>query len=143
MEKTPLEKRWKKIKTRNEMGALVVVYCVLVGAMGAVLLLSALTTQSIVDSLKDDEYLTDDSLPYRDMVNATYTYPVADIDEMAEGQNWMLAMGAVLAAGAIVVPFAMFLVWTPKKEIHEAMCNGDGEKKYCPECGLKFPKEKD
>ena len=45
--------------------------------------MGALAEKEMYRVLKDDDYLTDDGLPYRDMANATYTYPVAE-----ESTNW-------------------------------------------------------
>ena len=149
--KTKEEKHWKKYKEKGWNGTMIAMYCLIFVGLGAILFMGALAEKEMYRVLKDDDYLTDDGLPYRDMANATYTYPVAEIDELAESSNWLLAMGGVLMAASVILLVAMLGVMPEKKEIHSMLCrqwqeekfagkNGYEDMTYCPECGLKLSK---
>ena len=137
------EKHWKKYRRRRSNAILLVTYCALFVFMGAFLLAGGLSQKEMYNSLKDDEYLTDDSLAYRDMVNATYTYTVAEIDELASSSLWMTAMGAVVLVASAIVALVVAWIMPEKREIHSMLCKGDGVIEYCAECGLKLSKLKD
>jgi hypothetical protein len=89
------------------------------------------------------------------MVNATYTYPVAEIDELGETSNRVIFAGGVMMGASLVVAFAVAWVVPEKKEIHSLLCrqwqdekfagkDGPEDMTYCPECGLKLSRlEKD
>lgn len=134
------EKGLKKYKAKRENVIFLVVYCFLFAGLGALVFLGGVNEATMYQALKSDKYLTDDGLPYRDMANATYTYPAAEIDKLAESSNWMMAFGALVFAASIIILFAILWIAPEKKEIHMMLCKGQGEKEYCSECGLKLSK---
>lgn len=141
---TKEEKHWKKYKNKRNNAILMVAYCMLFAVLGAAVLMGGLTQKGMYNALKDDEYLTDDGLPYRDMANATYTYPASEIDEMAEDGNWSIALGIIILAACAIIVLVVVCIMPEKKEIHSMLCNGNGEKEFCSECGLKLSElEKD
>lgn len=149
------ERHWKAYKQKSVNGMIVVLYGLLFAGVGGILLLSGIAEKEMYEVLKDDEYLTDDGLAYRDMVNATYTYPVAEIDELGETSNRVIFTGGVMMGASFVVAFAVAWVVPEKKEIHSLLCrqwqdekfagkDGPEDMTYCPECGLKLSRlEKD
>ena len=139
-EETKEEKHWKKYKTKRDNAILLMVYCALLAMIGAVILMSGLSESAMYNTLKDDEYLTDDGLAYRDMGNATYTYPVSEIDQMAKQSDWAIAIGIIVLVASTCFVLAMALVMPERTEIHTMLCNQTDEKTHCPECGLELSK---
>ena len=137
-EETVVEKHWKKYKTKRDNAILMMVYCALLAVVGMVILMSGLSESAMYNTLKDDEYLTDDGLAYRDMGNATYTYPVSEIDKLAKQSDWAIAIGIIVLAASACFVLAMSLVMPERTEIHTMLCDGTGDKTHCPECGLKL-----
>ena len=93
---------------------------------------------------QDDEYLTDDGIAYRDMGNATYTYPVSEFnDRYMDYRLWLYGGIAVMSVGMALV-FGMLFVLPSNTESHRIYCKKwESEPvsmhfKYCPECGLKL-----
>ena len=154
-EKKKVERHWKAYKQKNGNGLIVLRYGLVFVGLGGLVFLGGIQEKDMYQILKDDEYLTDDGLPYRDMANATYTYPVEKLDEMAEQSNWMIFAGAALMGASVVVTLAVAWVIPEKKEIHSMLCrqwqdeqfagkDGPEDMTYCPECGLKLSRlEKD
>lgn len=143
-EETKEERHWKKYKTKRNNAIVLMAYCAVLALIGGVVLLSGLSEKTMYNTLKDDEYLTDDGLPYRDMGNATYTYPASEINELAERSDWAVALGIIVLVASAVVVLSIAWVMPEKREIHSMLCKGDGDKDYCPECGLKLSRlEKD
>lgn len=135
----PKEKKdW--VSKRNEKIGIMRTVAIYGCILGAGLLFGGLATQTIYDVLQSDEYLTDDGLPYRDMNNATYTYPSSELDRLGEGATWQIYGGAMLLGSTIAIVGAMIYALPPKKDEHQLRCKGTGEWKYCPECGLKLSK---
>ena len=137
-EETKEERHWKKYKTKRDNAILMMVYCALIAMFGAVILMSGLSESAMYNTLKDDEYLTDDGLAYRDMGNATYTYPVAEIDKMAKQSDWAIAIGIIVLVASTCCVLAVTYVMPERTEMHSMLCDGAGEKTHCPECGLKL-----
>ena len=106
--------------------------------IGLGVVLAGMAIHGIYNVLESDEYLTDDSLPYRDMDNATYTYPATELARLAEGGTWLIFVG-VAVLGASLAAALVFIIAVPGlKDEHLLRCHGDGEAKYCPSCGLKL-----
>lgn len=150
-EKKTIEKHWKKYKERRSNGILLLVYCLLFVGIGAIFLLGGIGEKQMYDVLKDDDYLTDDGLAYRDMVNATYTYPLKDIEGMAKSSGWMMALGCMVMAASLILALSVAWILPEQTEIHAMLCrqwqnetyagkDGPKEMEYCPECGLKLSK---
>ena len=132
------EKHWKKYKSKRDNAIMLMVYCALLAVIGSVILMSGLSESAMYNTLKDDEYLTDDGLAYRDMGNATYTYPVSEIDKMAKQSDWAIAIGIIVLVASVCFVLAMAHVMPERTEIHTMLCNRTDEKTHCPECGLKL-----
>ena len=137
-EETKEERHWKKYKSKRDNAIMLMVYCALLAVIGGVVLMSGLSENAMYNTLKDDEYLTDDGLAYRDMGNATYTYPVSEIDKLAEQSGWAIVGGLALLVASAGLVVSIAWVMPEKTEIHTMLCNRTDEKTHCPECGLKL-----
>lgn len=141
------EKTWREKRNESMSSVLIMVLYGIV--IGAVIVVAGLSMNGMYQTLKDDKYLTDDGLPYRDMVNATYTYPAKEIDRLSDGGLWLIAGGIALMGGGAAVAFAVMIVHPDTKDLHRSLCKAypgiektDPKIKYCPECGLKLSKLK-
>ena len=141
-EETKEERHWKKYKSKRDNAILLMVYCALFAMIGAVIVMSGLSDSARYNTLKDDEYLTDDGLAYRDMDNATYTYPVSEINKLAKQSDWAIAIGIIVLVASACLVFSIAWVMPEKTEIHTMLCNRTDEKTHCPECGLKLSRLK-
>ena len=137
-EETKEERHWKKYKSKRDNAIMLMVYCALLAVIGGVVLMSGLSENTMYNTLKDDEYLTDDGLAYRDMGNATYTYPVSEIDKLADQSDWAIVGGLALLVASAGLVISIAWVMPEKTEIHTMICNQTDEKTHCPECGLKL-----
>ena len=89
----------------------------------------------------DDEHITDQGMPVRDIKNATYTWTSEEIDQMAKEKLEMITIGAFLVVPGVVLMYAAILIAPSKRKLHEIGCKDWTDVKYCPECGLKLEKK--
>lgn len=141
------QKRWKKYKEKRSNAYMVMAYCLIFVGLGGLLCISAMSEKAMYSVLKDDEYLTDDGLPYRDMANATYTYPASEIDKFAEPSTYLAVMGGVIMAAAMVIALVVAWIGPDRREVHSMLCKqwqnetyAGNKLEYCPECGLELKK---
>ena len=87
--------------------------------------------------MRDVDYMTDPSISYRDVENATYEYEWDDIDEKVQGAGYLLLFAFMPLVVGVVLVYADLLM-PDRKAYHKSECKGEGEAKYCAECGLKL-----
>jgi hypothetical protein len=85
-------------------------------------------------SLMDRDHITDQDMPIRDYDNVTYTWSAEELADRAERGTPLLLIGL----GMFLAGYAFLFVLIDDKQVHRLHCTGDGEWKYCPECGLKL-----
>ncbi len=131
-----LEKVQKNKKLLGAAGMILIV----IG--GAIVLIAALPL-GIYPEMMDEEHITDDSIPIRDMDNVTYTYEKEWFDQKEEDARYYVLAGCIPVAAGYALLLATGAFVDDRKN-HRMHCDGTGEKRYCPECGLKLSRlEKD
>ena len=91
--------------------------------------------------IPDNEHMTDQNMPIRDIKNATYTWTSEEIDQMVKEKADMLLIGAFLIAPGTALLYAWIFISPSKRKMHEIGCKQYDDVKYCPKCGLKLEKE--
>ena len=89
------------------------------------------------NELRSDEYMNDPTIPYNERDNATYTFT----DQWLKDTYWRLAWYAIPGGVLFAIGVALYSCkdWIINgKEVHKTLCKGDGEARYCSECGLKL-----
>ena len=86
----------------------------------------------------DNEHITDQNLPIKDVKNATYTWTSEEIKHSEDQAMGLFYAGGVTAIVGVAIMYTAVIIEPSKTKIHEIGCKGDGDKKYCSECGLKL-----
>jgi hypothetical protein len=131
----------EKMSKRVEVVAVIGLALLLVGAGIALWSLISIDDKM----LPDNEHITDQGMPIRDLENATYTWTSEEIEQMAKEKLDVLTLGAFLIAPGTALLYGIMFLAPSKRKLHEINCN-PGEDyldsdKYCPECGLKLEKK--
>jgi hypothetical protein len=90
----------------------------------------------------DNEHITDQNLPIKDVKNATYTWTSEEIKHSEDQPMGLFYVGGVIAVVGAAIMYTAVIIEPSKTKIHEIGCKGDGDKKYCSECGLKLSRLK-
>lgn len=82
----------------------------------------------------NDNHLSSPNIPLKDAKNATYTFTQHD---------WVDAntpLMIIMLGGLMIAIFGMGanLATPGLRTMHRIHCKGEGEKRYCPECGLEL-----
>jgi len=88
--------------------------------------------------LPDNEHITDQDLPIKDVKNATYTWTSEEIEHSQDQAMGLFYAGGVIGIVGGAIMYTAVILEPSKTKIHEIGCKGDGDKKYCSECGLKL-----
>jgi hypothetical protein len=137
MDEKKTREEHERLKKREKMAVAASVGILLVGALIVILVLVSGPTYL---TMMDTDHLTDDGISVRDLENATYTWTADEIKEKHDAQGKILLVGNVIVAIGIVAFYTTALInpANTTKNAHKIYCDGSGEKKYCPECGLKL-----
>ena len=148
-EKTKVE--LEKIRKKAEIVSVIGLVLILIGA--AMALWGVMIPVGAM--LPDNEHITDQGMPVRDLENASYTWTADEIEKTLDTQeDWFIAALVFLLPG-LALFYGMVLIAPSKREIHLIGCRKPKDyqfcpecgaaNKYCPECGLKLSelKEKD
>ena len=121
----------EKLRMRGKNIELTALCIMLAGGLG--LLVAMFMGQGYVDLVSDD-HITDQDMPVRDLENATYTYTADELlSRFQHVLPLLVASMTAFASGGI-----MLAVTGPSEaNFHKLHC-GEGDQKYCPECGLKL-----
>jgi hypothetical protein len=128
--KVELEKVKKNARIVGGVGLIVLL-------VGLVVLFMAIFTM-FDKMIPDNEHITDQDLPVRDIKNATYTWTADEIKDMVDEKTGFLVMGGAIAAVGMGIFYSAAVIEPSSIKMHKIGCAGQGEKKYCPECGLKL-----
>jgi hypothetical protein len=129
-EKTMQEKMNQRIKLLGACSLLLIV-------LGGAFALAQASAVSTYWDLRSDDYMDDPTMPFNERENATYTFTDQWLKDTYWRLIWYAVPGLIMYLVGIVVFYTRDLV-VNEKEIHKTFCKGEGEKKYCPECGLKL-----
>lgn len=107
--------------------------------VGVAIVLSALI--SLDDKMiPDNEHITDQGMPIRDIENATYTWTSDEIDNMIKEKTDDMKVGVYFVAPGTALLYSAIIVVPSKTKLHQIGCKTWEDVKYCPECGLKMSK---
>ena len=90
------------------------------------------------ENMKSYDHLTDDGIAYRDLDNATFTWTSEELDKLHDDTYYVQWLGGSIIGIGLAILFAGMILIPSDKKTHKIQCDGSGEKKYCPECGLKL-----
>ena len=134
----------ENIKKKIEIVAIIGLALILVG--GAIALWTLMMPLS--DMLPNDEHITDQGMPVRDMDNATYTWTHDELQKILDTQSDWFTVAAIFLVPGVVLFYATLGITPSKKKLHKIGCRKakdyqfcpecGGANKYCPECGLKL-----
>jgi len=116
----------------------------IVGMAGLVILLVGLVVLFMAiftmfdKMIPDNEHITDQDLPVRDIENATYTWTADEFEDMVNEKMSFLIIGGAIAAVGMAIFYSAAIIEPSSIKLHKIGCKGEGEKKYCSECGLKL-----
>ena len=121
-----------------------------VGAVGLILLVLGLgamvfaVLSATSGMYPDNEHITDQGMPVRDLENATYTWTADEITDMAQEKLNLVLIGGFVAAIGMAIFYSVAVIEPSKEKLHEIGCQIEeyGPTKYCPECGYKNPDKK-
>ena len=136
MEKEMSEHR-KSLKRAELIIGSIAVGLMLIGAM--IVLIGAMKQMAYLE-IQADDHMTDDSIPYRDLDNATYTWELSELEDLFDDHTNLLIFGAVFVGLGYVAVLVMGATIPSGTKAHKLYCDGTGEKTHCPECGLKLSK---
>ncbi len=91
-----------------------------------------LGTQTFVDQ----KHLSSPNIPLKDARNATYTFTA----RAAANAVYLWFVPFSVGVGAIVVGLTITVVNPGPRKFHKVHCKGEGEMRYCQECGLELKK---
>ena len=150
MDRELIEEYRKTMKRRRDICSMLLLGAILVGL--AVMFVPLLSNTGL-RGVMDDDHMTDDSIAYRDLENATFTWSAEEINELVDDNYYVAMLGGAIVASTYV-GFLVLSALTPSKEKdHKRYCTDlspytitgweNVEVKYCPECGIDLKKLKE
>jgi hypothetical protein len=128
------EKNKVELENINKKCEIVVVMAlalILVG--GAIALWTLMMPLSTM--LPDDEHITDQGMPVRDMDNATYTWTADEFEKILDTQGTWFTAAIVFLVPGVVLFYATLAIAPSEKKLHLIGCKKAKDYQFCPECG--------
>jgi len=121
----------EKMKKRMEIVSIIGLALIVIG--GSIALWALMMPLNKI--VPDDEHITDQGMPIRDMENATYTWTADEFKQVLDTQgNWFTSAVVFLLPGITLFYAALFITPSEKK-LHQIGCKKAKDYQFCPECG--------
>lgn len=141
MDKEAIKEYREGMKKRELWGMALAVGLLLIGIL---LVFVSIFSTDFALRIMDDDHLTDDSIAFRDMDNATYTWTAEELEDMMDDGRAFLFFGAGVALSGYVAFIIVRILVPSKEKDHKRYCEITAPEgsKYCPECGIDLKKLK-
>ena len=136
-EKDKSKSELENIKKKAEIVGAVGLALLIIGA--GIVVFAAISATS--GMMPDNEHITDQGMPVRDLENATYTWTADEIADMAQEKLNLILIGGFIAGVGMAIFYSAAAIEPSKRKLHGIGCKDWTDVKYCPECGLKLEKK--
>ena len=121
----------ENLKKKMDIVGIIGIALILIG--GAIALWTLM--MPLTDILPDDEHITDQEMPVRDMENATYTWTADEFEKILDTQSTWFTVALVFLLPGIALFYAMLVIEPSNKKLHKTGCKKAKDYQFCPECG--------